>query len=207
MQFVRTAIWLIAAICVTPAVAADSFHPQIPKTWGDAEINSVEIPLSHPEYSPKHAPADFYCRMPVRPIYQSYPVYHPDREPPGYVDWLAQREPRILWEASKLRTREDWIRAGELVFDAPVTYGGIGAGEGHRKELYVRSHSWYERVRPPLSSDGTLPFRRYVVREKGKVELGILACAMCHTRVLSNGSVLKGGPGNYPFDAAFAENI
>src|SRR3954447_5740176 len=81
MQLVRTAICLMAAICAPPAVAADSFHPQIPKTWEDAEINSVEIPLSHPEHSPKHAPADFYYRMPVRPIYQSYPVYHPDREP------------------------------------------------------------------------------------------------------------------------------
>lgn len=170
-------------------------------------MRAIEIPLSHPEYSPKHTSADFYYRMPVRPIYESYPVYHPDREPPGYLNNLAKREPRVLWNASTLRTREDWIGAGKLVFEAPVGYGGIAVGPEHSEKLYVRSRSWYARVRPPSSSEGVLPFMRYVVREKGKVELGILACAMCHTRVLPDGSILKGGPGNFPFDAAFAENI
>jgi hypothetical protein len=207
MQTVTAATWLMAAICATSASAADSFHPEIPKTWDDAEIGAVEIPLSHPEYSPKHISGQFYYRMPVRPIYQSYPVYRPDREPLGYLDWLARREPRLVWDASKLRTREDWIRAGELVFEAPIAYGPIGVGPAHSEELYVRSRSWYERVRPALSSDGVLPFVRYVVREKGKVELGVFACALCHTRVLPDGSAIKGGPGNFPFDAAFAEDI
>ncbi len=75
------------------------------------------------------------------------------------------------------------------------------------ENLYLRSRAWYEKVRPPLSPDGVLPFFRYVVREKGKVEIGGFACAMCHTRVFPDGSVLQGGPGNFPFDAAFAENI
>lgn len=207
MQTVRTARWVIAAIFIARSGTADSFRPQIPKTWDEEEINSLEIPLSHPEYSPKHISADFYYRIPVRPIYQSYPVYHPDREPPGYMEWLKQREPKLVWDATKLRTREDWIRAGEMVFQAPIAYGEIGVGPVHKKELYVRRRSWYEIVRPPLSSDGVLPFFRYVVRQKGKVELDIGACALCHTRVLPNGSVLQGGPGNFPFDAAFAETI
>jgi mono/diheme cytochrome c family protein len=45
---------------------------------------------------------------------------------------------------------------------------------------------------------------RYVVREKGKVELGILSCAMCHTRVMPDGTVIKGAQGNFPDDRAFA---
>lgn len=187
--------------------ASDSFHPQIPKTWVDAEVQSVEIPLSHPEYSPKHVSADFYYRVPVRPIYRSYPIYHPDREPAGYIEWLRRQEPVPVWDVSKLRTKEDWIRAGESVFDAPITYGGIAAGPMHSEQLYVRDRSWFEKVRPPLTKEGVLPFMRYVIREKGKVEIGILACAMCHTRVFPDGTVLKGGPGNYPFDTAFAENI
>ncbi len=207
MRSVETQTWLLMAICVMQASAEDSFHPQIPKTWDDAEIRTVEIPLSHPEYSPKHASADFYYRLPVRPIYQSYPVYAPNREPRNYLNWLTQREPRLVWDASKLRTQEDWTRAGQLVFEAPIGYGGIGVGAVHSDQLYVRSPSWYERVRPPTSSDGVFPFFRYVVRKKGKVELGVLACGMCHIRVLPNGSVLKGGPGNFPFDAAFAESI
>jgi hypothetical protein len=107
---------LFAALLMHNASSADRFQPQIPKTWDEAEINSAEIPLSHPAYSPKHISADFYYRMPVRPIYQSYPVYHPDREPPGYLEWLKHREPRLVWDSTKLRTREDWMRAGELVF-------------------------------------------------------------------------------------------
>ena len=48
-----------------------------------------------------------------------------------------------------------------------------------------------------------MPFMRYVVREKGKVELGILSCAACHTRVLPDGSTIKGAQGNFPDDRAF----
>ena len=70
--------------------------------------------------------------------------------------------------------------------------------------ILVRDRSWYDRVRPPLSSDGVLPFVRYVVRGKGKVEVGVLACAMCHTRV-SQWIRSEGGPGNFPFDEALAE--
>ena len=143
---------------------------------------------------------------PVRPIYRSYPVYHPDHEPAGYMEWMRAREPAPVWDASKLRTREDWIQAGELVFEAPIAYGGIGAGPAH-EEFYTRSRSWYERVRPPLTKDGELPLLRYVVREKGKVEIGVFACAMSHTRVLPDGSALKAGPGNFPFDEVFAEYI
>ncbi len=178
-------------ICVLSAQASDAFRPQIPKTWDDTEMGSVEIPLSHKEYSPKHVSADFYYRIPVRPMYQSYPVYHPHREPAGYVEWLRGREPRLIWDRSKLRTREDWIQAGEFVFDSPIAYGAIAVGPGHSEQLYVRSRSWYKKVNPPLSRDGVLPFMRYIVRQKGKVEIGILACAMCHTRVLSDGSILK----------------
>jgi hypothetical protein len=106
--------------------------------------------------------------MPVRPIYQSYPVYHPDHEPPGYVDWLAQREPRMVWDASKLHTREDWIRAGELVFETPIMYGGMGAGPRQSEQFYVRSRSWLDRVRPPLSRDGVLPIRALRSPREGK---------------------------------------
>ena len=204
---IAATISLFAALFIQNASSADHFQAQIPKTWEEAEINSAEIPLSHPAYSPKHISADFYYRMPVRPIYQSYPVYHPDREPPGYMEWLQRREPTLVWDSTKLRTREDWIAAGRLVFEAPLAYGEIGMGQTNDSNLYVRRRSWYEAVHPLLSAEGVLPFVRYVIREKGKVEVGAAACAMCHSRVLPDGSVLEGGPGNVPFDAIFAVGI
>jgi hypothetical protein len=170
-------------------------------------MKDIEIPLARAEYSPRHISADFYYRIPVRPIYSSYPVYHPDREPQGYLDWLRQREAFKAWDTSKLTTREDWIRAGESVFLAPVLYGGIGVRPSDREDLYVRDRLWYDKVRPPVSSSGVLPFYRYVIREKGKIELGVLSCSMCHTRVLPDGSILNGAQGNFPFDAAFAQDL
>jgi hypothetical protein len=31
----------------------------------------------------------------------------------------------------------------------------------------------------------------YIIREKGKIELGIFSCAMCHTRVMADGTTIK----------------
>jgi hypothetical protein len=45
-----------------------------------------------------------------------------------------------------------------------------------------------------------MPFECYFVRKKGTVEVGISSCASCHTRVMADGSVLKGAQGNFPED-------
>lgn len=41
---------------------------------------------------------------------KTYPVYRPDREPPGYWEWLQKQKPQPL-EPGKIRNREDWISA------------------------------------------------------------------------------------------------
>src|SRR6185369_1315787 len=51
-----------------------------------------------------------------------------------------------------------------------------------------------------------LPFYRYIVREQGRVQIGILSCAMCHTRIMPDGSAVKGAQGNFPFDRSLAED-
>ena len=43
-----------------------------------------------------------------------------------------------------------------------------------------------------------------VVREKGRVQIGNLACSMCHTSVMPDGTAVLGAQGNFPFDAVFA---
>src|SRR5215468_4278678 len=98
-----------------------TFAPAIPKTWDDGAIASLEVPLANPIGSPKHVSADYYYRIPVAPIYKTYPIYTPGHEPAGYVDWLKQQGPEILWDdaghAPQLKTEKDWIDAGEIVFD------------------------------------------------------------------------------------------
>ena len=192
---VAASFFLLGAIAT---VAGSQWSPEIPRTWDDEAVLSLEIPLASPAASPKHISSDYYYRMPVRPIYKSYPVYRPDKEPARYLDSLKKQEPEIVFDASRLKTKEDWIKAGEMVFDAPIEFESSGT-------LYsqVRNTAWYVKNRVPVPKDGILPFMRYVVREKGKVELGILSCAMCHSRVMPDGTVIKGAQGSFPDDRAF----
>jgi hypothetical protein len=184
------------------------FSPSIPRTWDDQVITQLEVPLADPSASPKQITADYYYKIPVRPIYKTYPVYAPGHEPTGYLDWLQSQEPVILWDdkdhAPPLETEADWIKAGEMVFDAPIAAGGLSGPL--RDPLYVRQAEFYQKTGTPVAADGTVPFYRYVIRQKGAVRVGILGCAMCHTRVLPDGAVLKGAQGNFPFDRAFAYN-
>lgn len=179
---------------------------QIPRVWDDATISKLEIPLARPQYSPKHVSAEFYYKIPVRPIWKSYPVYHPDRAPAGYLEWLKAQEPQEMWNSAELRSEGDWVRAGEMVFDAPIGYGSMGV-RPPADTPYVHDKAWFDWVRPPLTKDGTIPFYRYVIRERGRIDIGILSCAMCHTRVMPNGSVIKGAQGNFPFDRAMADDF
>lgn len=184
---------------VTPA----AFSPMIPKTWDDAAMASLEVPLAEPVGSPKHVSADYYYRVPVRPIYKQYPIYAPGHEPPGYMDWLKQQEGVIVWDDAghrpRLETEADWIKAGEMVFDAPTGYQGARAVVSTSD---VRSPLWWTSVGARSAKDGTLPGYGYVIRRKGQVEVGSLSCASCHTRLMPDGTAIKGAQGNFPFDRA-----
>ncbi len=179
-----------------------SFRPNIPKTWDDAAMATLEVPLADPMGSPKHVSADYYYKIPVRPIYKSYPIYAPGHEPPGYLEWLKQQEQVIVWDDAghrpPLQTQTDWIRAGEIVFDAPIRYDTtVSVPE-------VREHVWWAKTGARAASDGALPGYRYTVRKRGQVEVGTLSCAACHTRLMPDGMVIKGAQGNFPFDRARA---
>jgi hypothetical protein len=52
-----------------------------------------------------------------------------------------------------------------------------------------------------------VPAYSYVVRKKGVVEVGTGACANCHSRVLADGSYLRGAQGNFPVERAYAEQL
>ena len=174
----------VAAVCV-----AQTFHPDIPRAWNDEDVARFQVPLAQRDRTPRYLTSEEYYALKVRPIYRSYPVYAPGREPAGYMESLKQKEPEIVFDASKLLTKADWIRAGELVFDSfpevePLELAPLPPG-----------------ITVPAARDGAVPGFGYVVRHKGVVELGALtSCAGCHTRVLPGGSVVKGAQGSLPFD-------
>ncbi len=189
-----------------------SFAPVIPKTWDEQALRTLELPLANPEYSPVHVPASYYYQIPERPIYKSYTVYAPGREPEGYWQRLKSAVPEVIWgkddqgieHRPPLQTEVDWIRAGELVFDAAISYS---AGPGFLISLAnMRDPQYFATLQPPVSTDGVFPFGSYVIRKQGKVEFGQSSCGMCHTRVLPDGTVSKGAQGNLPFDRTFKYN-
>ena len=179
--------------------------PAIPKTWENEAVATLELPLADPVGSPKQVSAEYYYRIPVPPIYKGYPVYAPGHEPAGYMDWLRRQEPVIVWDdaghAPPLKTDADWIKAGETVFDAPTDFDRfVTVAE-------TRDPAWYKRIGTPVAKDGTVPFLSYVVRKKGTVEVGQISCAMCHTRVMPDGSTVKGAQTNFPTVRAVASSI
>jgi hypothetical protein len=176
-------------------LAAAVFQPQIPKTWSDPDVASLEVPLANAKYSPVHVSGEAYYRIPARVLYKSYPVYRPDREPAGYMEWLKKQEPAVAFDPSKLKTREDWVKAGELVFSAPTSYGPVFFGAAE-----LRDPSFYVKSGMPVGKDGVIPFARWVVRRTGEVELGSMGCGTCHIRVLADGTVVPGAQGNNPGD-------
>ena len=176
---------------------------QIPKTWDDAAMAALQVPLANPIGSPRNVSVDYYYRIPVRPIYKSYPVYAPGHEPLGYMDWLRQQDPAILWDdagrSPPLETETDWIKAGEEAFEAPISFNSLQSAVGKD----IRDPAWYQHAGVPVTSRGVMPFFTFVVRKKGTVDIGINSCSTCHTRLMPDGSVLKGAQGNFPFERGF----
>src|SRR5262245_20262707 len=191
----RLALVFCLATAVWPQDNSNSSRPEIPRIWDERALQEMELPVVVPKYSPKAVPADYYYKIPVRTIYKSYPIYAPGRAPAGYLEKLKSLEPEVAIDETRLKTEQDWIRAGEGIFEAPTAYD-----EAYLNFQDVSDPKWYAQTGVRLTSDGIMPYARYVVRKKGKVEVGNLSCAMCHTRVLADGAVIKAGQGNFPLD-------
>jgi hypothetical protein len=173
-------------------------HYEIPKTWDETELKAWTIPAREPGAYTVHVAPSFYYSIPVPPIYKSYPIYHPSKEPPGYMEWLGRQDPQVIFDPSKLRTEAEWIAAGKLVFETP---------RGNVPAESFRDLRWYDKLKIPLTAEGVVPGWRYVVRKKGLVEAGAGSCSACHSRVMPDGSLLNGAQSNFPKERDFAWDI
>jgi hypothetical protein len=176
-----------------------TYQPEIPRTWTAEALEAFELPLADPEYSPEHVSEEYYYSLPATPVYRSYPIYHPDLEPEGYREDLLEAEPEIVFDPSELEGEDAWTEAGALVFHKPIRYDGpfFDADD-------IRDPDWYERLDIELTSEGVLPYARWVVRERGRLEVGNASCAMCHIRVMSDGTVIEGAQGDFPLERTFS---
>src|SRR5262249_14371245 len=143
--------------------------------------------------------------VPILPIARGYPVYHPDKEPKGYMDALGRKEPEFVeFDPKTFLTDADWVKAGDLVFHAPDTGRGPSVADAHDPD-------WYKGLDVPVAADGTLPGVRYVIRKKGEVTVEGANCARCHTRVHRDGplagTVITGAPSNFPVMGRLAQDL
>jgi hypothetical protein len=168
----------------------------VPKTYDDAETATWHVPLANAKVSPSFLTSSYFYAREVRPIFRSYPIYHPDKEPEGYLEQLMTAEPEVLWDDKGIRpslnTEEDWIRAGEVAYEAPIWPRPL------EEMSHYRDSEWIERMGLPVAADGTIPGVYYTVQERGAVGVGIFSCATCHNRVDGEGQIFKAAQGNLP---------
>ena len=153
---------------------------QVPKIWDDAALENWATPVATLNVRPAHFTAAEYYAAPAENL-RTYPVYRPDKEPPGYWESLQHKKPEPLVDASQIHTKADWIAAGERAFrelDDPSTRSNDPA-----LIAMARDPKSFDQIAG--LADGTIHEPRWVVTDKG-VMLTNLACATCHFSVTAD---------------------
>lgn len=190
---------IVLGFCITFAmVFAFTSETGVPVTWDMDAIKRFHLPPPDTTVNVMYVPKSYYDSLPEHVIYKTYPVYYREFEKPGYLDSLRSLEPEIAFDPAKLKTPEDWINAGELVFNWPVAYTPIKDKE---------SRAVAAESTGSIPADGVYHFNRYVLDKERGLMVGSLSCASCHTQVLRSGKIAAGAPGNVYNAAAFADAV
>jgi len=181
------AVWGIAA-----AALIQGGSTVVPRAWDETALRDWATPVAGLNVRPGHFPADDYYRAPVD-SFRTYPAYYPGREPAGYWENLQSLGPRPLIDAAALATDAEWVSAGKRVFEEY----DIPAFRVYDPAIIAAARNPASFARSPVKprADGTLPDLRWVPTPRG-VALGLLNCALCHTRAMPDGSLLHGAPPN-----------
>ena len=165
-----------------------------PKTWDSTKFRQFLLPLADSSVVVKPISEIYYYSLPEIKIYKSYPIYVNDFDDSLYIDSLKQLEPVEIFKPENIQTNDDLIKYGEYVFFAPILTFNLYPGFLRQLRLEVKNSGI------PLAAGNRYPFYNYIIDQKGKVKVGIFSCAMCHTRVMKDGSVISGAQGNFPMD-------
>lgn len=189
-------VFSVLVILVMAGYRATRLFEEIPKTWDEEKLQSLHIPLVDTSVHVSTVSEQYYYSIPERLAYRTYPMYMPGLEPSGYYEWLAQQDEFIDFNPDKLRTEADWIKAGEIIFAMPTLL--LPLDSNLKRALPGIAENW-KQIKMPTTKDGIIPFFNITVKEKGQLFLGSFSCATCHTKVMPDGTTLKGAQGNYPF--------
>jgi hypothetical protein len=107
----------LALVCFSFVDILQKKLSDIPRIWNKEAFKNWELPNANPDYSIEPVCEEFYYSLPERIIYKMCPVYHPDYEPESYWEWLHKQDAQIVFDASRLKTEKDWIKASELLIN------------------------------------------------------------------------------------------
>ena len=203
----KTKPYLIVALTLLVAILSFSIPDadKIPKTWDIEKLHSMQLPYPDTSMMVEPASEEYYYALPERVVYKTYPFYMPGKEPKGYFEWLREQKPEVIFNVAEMKTEEDWIKAGEIMYDMPQTNSLVIMDSAFLVALPELEKLWRKFMQP--TKDGTIPFLSIVVREKGRIQLGNFSCGMCHSKLMPDGSLSKGGQGNFIFSNYFAANL
>jgi hypothetical protein len=151
-----------------------------PRIWDDRALADWATPLAALKIRPAHYTATEYYSAPSHNL-RTYPVYRPDKEPPGYWEELQRKKPEPLVDVSKIRTTQDWIDAGARAFsdlDNPL-------GRSDDPALIAKARDPATFANVPGLADGTVREPRWIVTDRG-VMLTSLQCSSCHATVAAD---------------------
>jgi mono/diheme cytochrome c family protein len=123
---------------------------------------------------PAHHSAAEYYRVPAD-NFRTYPLYHPDFEPPGFWENLHQQKPEPLVDASAIRTTQDWIGAGQRAFAELDSFWA----RTDDPALIAEARNPKNFAAVMTRADGSVGDFRWVVTPAG-VMLSRRDCARCH---------------------------
>jgi hypothetical protein len=132
---------------------------------------------------------EFY-ELPVENL-RTYPVYLPDREPPGYWEMLQTVGPRPLIEPDKLVSESDWIEAGRRVFEE-LDHFPLRTLDPKFVSA-ARTRDTFDPSRATVLRDGTVFGMRWMTTKEG-VALSFTNCVNCHVAYLKDGRRVAGAP-------------
>jgi hypothetical protein len=181
----------VATLVLIPYSGAQG-QPVVPRAWDSQALLDWATPLAHDGLRQGFFSEREYYESPVD-NYRTYPVYDPDREPPGYWESLKRKKPEPIIDTEHIGPSFNWVVAGRILWeglDVPVLrlYDAESITLARSRE-YSRAN----RNRMVVRRDGTYAIYRWVITPKG-ISLGVSACSSCHTRDLDDGTTLD-GPG------------
>lgn len=151
-----------------------------PVIWDDRALADWATPLAALTVRPAHYTAAEYYAVPADSL-RTYPVYRPDKEPPGYWEELQKKKPEPLVDVAKIHTTQDWIDAGQRAFrdlDNPLA-------RMDDPTLIAKARDPKTFAKIPGLADGTVREPRWVVTDRG-VMLTNGGCASCHATVAAD---------------------